>query len=184
MNRREIGSCRNREQGFSLMELMFAVAVLAIAVVGALAMIVIGIGRNGNNRMDTAATNVAQTVLEQIAGVPAATAPAGVPVLNNPVLTITDCTGANLPINTAPGGPVPDPNTGDIDWTAAPVAGYQMNYTVCNNGRRIVYDVRWYIQQVPNGWAKMITIAARPPLSVQKGTQYYVPPVTLRTVVV
>lgn len=188
MNNMKRKSRRNRKQGFSLMELMFAVLVLAVAVLGALAMIVIGIGRNGSNRMDTAATNVAQTVLEQIAGVPAATAVGAVPVLNNPVLTINDCTGAALLISTAPGGatviPNAQPGAGDIDFSAVPVPGYQINYTVCNNGIRTVYDVRWNVQQVPNGWAKMITVAAREPMSVQKGTLYYMPPVTLRTVVI
>lgn len=197
MKEKRVKSRRNPERGFSLIELMFAVAVLAIAVLGALAMIVIGIGRNGSNRMDTAATNVAQTVLENIAGVPATTAapidpgaPPPPPVLNNPVLTISDCTGNNYPINTAPGGAGVYPNdqtgAGDIDFSQPTVDGYHMNYTVCNNGVQTVYDVRWNVQQLPppNGWGKLITVAAREPMAVQKGTLYYLPPVTLRTVVI
>jgi prepilin-type N-terminal cleavage/methylation domain-containing protein len=179
MNGKKVKFRRNREQGFSLIELMFAVGVLAVAMLGALAMIVIGIGRNGSNRMDSAATNVAQTVLEQIAGVPAA---------NNSVLTFTDCTGANLLVTTTPGGaaliPTDQPSGGDIDWKAAAVPGYDLNYTVCNNGIRTVYEVRWNIQVVPNGWAKEVVVSARQPLAVRRGTQYSIPPATLRTVVI
>src|SRR5258708_8066825 len=82
--------------GFSLMELMIAVMILAVAILGGMAIMVVGIARNGGNRMDTAATNVAQTVLEDIASASPK---------SDAVLTITDCAGNNLQITTPPGTP-------------------------------------------------------------------------------
>jgi type II secretory pathway pseudopilin PulG len=174
---------RKTERGFSLIELMFATLVLVTAVLGGLVMIVIGIGRNASNRMDTTATNVAQTVLEDIAGVPAAfDGGGGVPAANNPTLPLTDCAGNNWFISTAPGG-AGLTGTGDIDYTQAPANGYQMNYVVCNNGVQTVYDVRWNVQMPANSWSKLVTVAARQPMAIRQGTLFYMPPVTLRTVV-
>src|SRR5258708_19715065 len=88
--------------GFSLMELMIAVMILAVAILGGMAMIVVGIARNGGNRMDTAATNVAQTILEDIASASPK---------SNASLTITNCTGTNVQITTmaAPAPTLPHP---------------------------------------------------------------------------
>src|SRR5258708_27357986 len=57
----EIRFRRKNSPGFSLVELMVAVLILTVAIVGGMAMILIGIARNGGNRMDTAATNVARS---------------------------------------------------------------------------------------------------------------------------
>lgn len=166
------------DRGFSLIELMFAVGVLATAIVGCMLMVVIGIGRNGSNRMDSTATNVAQTVLEAFATMPLP------PALIPQPVNITDCTGNVLQLTTAVGGPVPDPN-GDINFQNPPVPGYQALYKMCGtNGLRVVYDVRWRIDPV-NGsnFARLVTVAARQPMAVNKGTMVYIPPVTLRTIV-
>src|SRR5262249_48586793 len=179
------------KQGFSLIELMIALTVLAIALAGGLAMIAVGIGRNTSTRMDTTAANVAQTILEDIASEPSVGG-------QNP-LTITDCTGLPLSIGTTAsvvgGSPVlqaPDPlqpgsNPGDIDFSAAPVANYSAPYVMCApNGGQISFDVRWNIQPVappPAGgttWAKLVTVAARQPFTTSGGAIYYSPPATLR----
>lgn len=173
--------------GFSLIEMLIALAVMLIAVVGGLTMLAIGIGRNGTMRMDTSAANVAQTVLEEIASVQPKT---------NPVLTITDCTGNPMSINTAPGGaplvggtpPYPGIKPGDIDFSQNPVVGYQTNYIMCGpNGMQITYDVRWSIQAVATSggtnWGKLVTVAAWQHSDVASGGFRYSPPVTLRTVV-
>lgn len=165
-----------KSEGFSLIELMFAVAVLAVAVVGSLAMIVLGIGRNGSTRMDTTATNVAQTVLEDIT----TALPTGTQLMN-----ITDCAGNNLQITTAVGGAATLPN-GDIDFTSPAVPGYSGTYTMCSgtaNTFSANYEVRWRIDTIPgSGFAKLVTVAARQPFMATKGTVNYIPPVTLRTI--
>lgn len=175
--KKKIHTRKRADSGFSLIELMFAIGVLTVAIVGSMAMVVIGIGRNGSNRMDTTATNVAQTVLEDIATALPNANPA-------PTLHIVDCAGKDVAITTAPGGSVLDGN-GDIDFQNPAVANYQASYTMCSgqaNTFSAVYDVRWRIDVV-SPYAKLVTVAARQPLSIQKGTIVYVPPVTLRTIV-
>jgi Tfp pilus assembly protein PilV len=114
-------------KGFSLIELLFSLFILTFGILAAMTMVIVGVSRNGSNRFDTTATNVAQTVLEEISG----TAPTA-----NPTLTVTDCTGANLQINTAAGGAKLLAN-GYIDFTQAAATlsanNYQMNYTVCGS---------------------------------------------------
>jgi prepilin-type N-terminal cleavage/methylation domain-containing protein len=174
---------KNGSKGFSLIEMLFAVGILAIAMLGSLAMIAAGIGRNSSMRMDTTAANVAQTVLEDIA--------TGKPNTNGQ-MNITDCAGNALAITTNPGGSllVQAPpkfrgtNLGDIDFAADPVPGYQLTYMMCGAaGAQIPFEVRWRVDSVNGVWAKLVTVAARQPLAVRNGTLYYSPPVTLRTVV-
>jgi type II secretory pathway pseudopilin PulG len=168
---------KRSSKGFSMIELLFAAGVLAVAVVGGMTMVLLGMARNGSNRMDTTATNVAQSVLEDIAGTNPSANPA-------PVLTVTDCRANNLQVTTAVGGSALKAN-GSIDFSQPVVAGYQVNYTACgNNGLAVTYDVRWRVDPVAGTtWGKLVTVAARQPLAVRQGTIFYSPPVTLRTIV-
>jgi len=166
--------------GFTLVELTVAMAVLISGVLGGMLMILMGVTRDNSNRVDTTATNVAQTVLEQISGAP---------TNQNPTLVITDCVPTNLNINTAPGGAKLQAN-GDVDFVAETAAslnanGYQMNFTVCgSNGLQTVYDVRWNIQAVgAGGWGKLVTVSARQPFTATQAGIGFIRPVTLRTIV-
>lgn len=179
MNKRKIHKKENA-QGFTLVELIVAMAVLVAGVLGGMLMILMGVTRDNSNRVDTTATNVAQTVLEQIAGAPPN---------QNPIMAITDCVPTNLNINTAPGGATLQAN-GDVDFTAQTAASlnansYQMNYTVCgSNGLQTVYDVRWNIQPVgTGGWGKLVTVSARQPFTSTQAGIGFIRPVTLRTIV-
>lgn len=176
---------RNRtDDGFSLVELMVAMFVLAVGVLGGMMMVIMGMSRNNTNRVDTTATNIAQTVLEEISAAPPNT---------NSTLVLTDCiqtdpTTSTLQINTAPGGA--SVLNGEINFSADSASslnanGYQMNYTACGtNGLQTVYDVRWRVDQIGAGnWVKLVTVSARQPfLATQSGISYR-PPATLRTVV-
>jgi prepilin-type N-terminal cleavage/methylation domain-containing protein len=167
---------KRRTKGFSLVEVIIATSVLAIGVLGSLAMIMIGIGRNSGNRMDTTATNVAQTVMEDIASVPASAAQQ---------MIITDCQGNNLQITTAVGG--------SIDFSQPPAPPYQANYVMCGpNQLQVTYDVRWRIDTVSQGgtcqplqacWAKMVTVSVQQPMNNTQSPMLFIPPVTLSTVV-
>jgi Tfp pilus assembly protein PilV len=165
--------------GFGLMELMVAIFVLAVGLLGGMMMVVMGMSRDNSNRVDTTATNVAQTVLEQIAGAPAN---------SNPTLTVTDCLANNIMnINTAPGGAGLKAN-GDVDFSANTAASlnansYQMTYTLCGtNGLQTPYDVRWNIQAL-GGWGKLVTVSARQPFVASQTGISFIAPVTLRTIV-
>lgn len=166
-------------RGFGLMELMIAIFVLAVGLLGGMMMVIMGMSRDNSNRVDTTATNVAQTVLEQIAGAPAN---------SNPILTVTDCLPNNpLNINTAPGGAGLKAN-GDVDFSANTAASlnansYQMTYTLCGtNGLQTPYDVRWNVQAL-GGWGKLITVSARQPFVASQNGISFIAPVTLRTIV-
>lgn len=176
---------KSNSAGFSLLELMIAMIVLAVGLLGGMVMVMFGMTRNNSNRVDTTATNVAQTVLEGIAGTPTNA---------NLTLTVTDCLQTSpitstLKINTAPGGAGLKAN-GDIDFNADLPAtlnanNYQMNYTVCgNNGLKNVYDVRWNVQTVgAGGWGKLVTVSARQTFTATTPGIGMLAPVTLRTVV-
>jgi Tfp pilus assembly protein PilV len=174
---------KSRTGGFSLLELLVAMTVLTIGILGSMLLIIIGIERNNANRVDTTGTNAAQAVLEEIAGIQANT---------SPTLHITDCLGTSLTISTAVGGaPLYSASTGtngagagDIDFTQAAVNGYQANYTICgNNGLQTLYDVRWRIDAVgTNGYAKLVTVSARQPGVYNATGLGRLWPVTLQTI--
>ncbi len=173
-----------------MVEMIIALGVISIAMIGGLAMVAIGIGRNSSMRMDTTSANVAQTFMEDIASVRPNT---------GPTLNITDCRLVNnLLINTAVGGApvwgpapgVPGVNPGDIDFTQAIVPGYQADYVMCApGGLQITYDVRWridtagFVDAKGNTWGKLVTVAALQAATVSGGAIRYSAPVTLRTVV-
>ena len=173
-------SKRCSNAGFTLIELTVAMFILAVGILGGMVMIILGMTRDNSNRVDTTATNAAQTVLEQIAGTPSN---------SNPVFTLTDCLGNSLLVNTAgsasPGTGAPLKTNGDIDFTSAAVSGYQMNYTVCGtNGLRTPYDIRWHITSIgPGGSGKLVIVAARQPFVATTHGIGFIAPVTLRTIV-
>jgi prepilin-type N-terminal cleavage/methylation domain-containing protein len=174
---------QNKGQGFSLIELTVAMFILTVGVLGGMAMVIMGMTRNNTNRVDTTATNAAQAVLEEIAGTPANT---------NPPLAVTDCLGTNFAVSTiasaSPGAGAPLLANGDIDFGQAPVGGYQMNYTICNNGAnsnglRTVYDVRWHITSIGGNTGKLVVVSARQPFVAGSRGIGFIAPVTLRTIV-
>ena len=150
-----------RQRGISLLELMIAMAVLLVGVLGSIFPLLVAIGSNGRNRQQSNSTVIAQMVVEKIMSVPAST---------SPPLQITDCTGVPQNINTtgaaAPGAGATLLASGDADFSqalnsAGAPAGYYVLYTNCGtNGRQSVFDVRWNIQTV-SPFAKLVTVSAK-----------------------
>jgi len=145
------------------LELVIAMSVLAVGMLGAVVMILAGAQSNSRNKTDSSAVVLDQELLEMfgtLQNFPSATAK-----------TIYDCALAagnanqhlaSLAAGAAPGGagavlytaataPLPA-QVGDIDWTqptpalaTAAAAGYAMRYQSCNGD---IYEVRWNIMQV------------------------------------
>ncbi len=191
----------------SLIELMIAMLVLAVGLVGILAQVTGAIAANSRNKKDSSATMVAQTVMETILSRSAA-----FPIsAANPAPAVIDCAGNTYLINTnaaaAPGagaatipnpppGGIPPAFAGSIDWSQSQgaitmatnaVAGYTFNYTACGQGgRQTVYEVRWNIVQLSNV-TKYVTVSARKisvTLNSPTGStdlRYSAAPVTLRS---
>jgi type IV pilus modification protein PilV len=186
---------RKNQRGVALLELMIAMVVLAFGLLGLLPLLVSSIGTNTNNRLDSTAVLLAQSIAEHIAAQPASAVG---------VLQLTDCAGNVWNVNTAgaPGpagagatlytaGTAPSPQFVDsINFAQNVVpAGYQASFRNCDaNNIRTTYDVRWNIQNVRaiNGATitKLVTVAARPRFNngQQMAIQFTLP-VSLRTIV-
>ncbi len=191
----------------SLLELMIAMTVLTVGMLGSMVMILTAMESNSRNKTDNLATILDQEVMEKFA------------TLNNypkaGSATIYDCalnggnadshlvslgqgtyasggSGATLyTTSTAPAGY----NVGDIDWSQASptlatstTAGYAMMYQTCSGD---IYEVRWNIMDanatVPAGTVSrisLLTVSARE--TAAKGSKLgmlFAPPTTLRTLI-
>ena len=191
-NTNQIRSARSKHSGFMMIELMISMVVLSVGLGGLLILLVTAMYTDKNSAGDTTSTMVAEHVLEGITaqGVGANSPP-------NPPLTITDCAGNVLNINTAravlgggSGGATGGNGAaltaaGVIDWTqafAGVPAGYGINYVACGAGRRqTTYDVRWDVIQMSTN-SRLIVISGRPVGSRQVGGLKFVVPVNLRTI--
>lgn len=143
-----------KESGLTLIELMIAMLVLAVGILGSMALIVRSIGGDAWSKQLSNSTVLAQSITERIMAIPSA---------SNTIVTITDCTNTVSNVNTAPGGPSVT-SSGELDFSAAAVTNYRMLYTDCDtNGRQATYDVRWNVTAIPNslGYVKMLTVSAQ-----------------------
>lgn len=156
----------------SLIELMIALVVLLIGVMGSMALIAYAIGGNSRSRQQSNATVVAQMLSEKIASQKA--------VLSQS-LTVSDCVGTSSTVATGAGGGALT-GSGDVDFTQAAVTGYQMYYTDCGtNGRQVSYDVRWTITQ-PTTYTKLVVVSAKMK-NAGTDSKVFSMPVTIRTIV-
>jgi type IV pilus assembly protein PilV len=158
--------------GMSLIELMIAMVVLLVGIIGSMSLIAYAISGNGRSRQQSNSTVISQMVAEKISSQKAS-------LSNN--LTITDCAGTSTTVYTAAGG-APLTSAGDADYTQGAVTGYQMYYTDCGtNGRLMIYDVRWNITQ-PTAYVKLITVSTKMK-NAGSNARVYALPVTIRTLV-
>jgi prepilin-type N-terminal cleavage/methylation domain-containing protein len=185
-------SARSGQAGFTLIELMVAMVVLAVGL-GALSSLFISatLSNNKNSRNATA-TLLAQLVLEQISSEsPNSTA----------TIYLTDCAGNTWAIATTGGlaptgaGALLDTTASDYsygginpsqDYASVPPAtattpGYAMKYVDCGTGGTVsTYDVRWNVVNIDT-YTRLITVSARQVSpSTQLGGAVYALPVTVR----
>src|SRR5262249_36895720 len=110
---------RDQQRGMTLIELMIAMVVLLVGIVGCMALIAYAISGNGRNKQQSNSVAVAQMITEKLSSQKAT-------VSNN--LVVTDCAGNSNTLYTAAGGPTLNSN-GEEDFSAAAVTGYQTYYT-------------------------------------------------------
>ncbi|HYL92599.1 MAG TPA: prepilin-type N-terminal cleavage/methylation domain-containing protein [Alphaproteobacteria bacterium] len=175
-------SC-SRASGMSLVELMVAMAILLVGVLGSLAFLAVGIGGNYRNRQSSNSTAMAQLVMEKIRSV-------GSNSVAN--VNITDCAGTvqNITVTGSAAGSGAQllAATGGADYTQAPGSagdpvGYYMLYTDCGTaGRAMTYDIRWRVVTPASSRVKVITVSARL-VSAGGNVLLFSPPVTVRSMI-
>jgi type IV pilus assembly protein PilV len=186
-----------RQAGLSMIELLIAMMVLAVGMMGSMILVRTAIVNNNRNKLDTTSTALAQMVLERIQARPATV---------NSTFTITDCTGVVSTINPTPAAspgagakiitssPPSGQNVGDIDFTqnfAAVPVGYAMQYTTCGPaagtpgaaaGGQVTYEIRWNVTTM-TGFTKLVTVSARKRINTASSAlPFFSIPFTLRGV--
>ena len=192
---------RHGERGMSLLELVIAMAVLTIGMMGSMVMILAGMQSNSRNKTDNTATVLDQEILEMFATLKQ--------YPKTGYATIYDCalTGSNAhwaslvqgpPVSGGAGATLytaatapPGYNVGDIDWSqAAPTLatastlGYAMRYQTCSGD---IYEVRWNIMEVspnPDSRISLLTVSSRETAAAgSKLGMLFAPPTTLSTLI-
>src|SRR5215469_9830102 len=118
-----------RQQGTSLIELMIAMLVLGVGLLGSAAMTAVAINTNIRSKNDSSSTAVAQAVIGEISAIPIGTTTA----------TITDNCGTATTVKTTgttAGSGANLTSNGTVDFTQSftgVTSGYSMKYTTCNS---------------------------------------------------
>jgi Tfp pilus assembly protein PilV len=185
---------RAGEKGIGLLELVIAMTVLTIGMLGSMIMILTGMQSNSRNKNDTAATVLDQEILEKFATLNNFPQPGG-------QVMIYDCavnggTSVGHLASYAQGAYLTGAGaaltaTGDIDWTqpaptlaTSTTAGYAMEYQICNGD---TYEVRWNVMDADNvtltkSRLSLLTVSSRQKsASSFHQAMLFAPPTTLRT---
>lgn len=173
----------SKQDGLTIIELMIAMIVLAVGILASMSLVIMAINGDFRSKQQSNSTALAEMVTEKIMSIPA---------YSSPNLTLTDCTNTNYTVSTtgsaigsSTGAGAALTSSGDVDYTQATVANYNMPYTDCaTQGRQATYDVRWNIKTLST-YAKLLTVSARLTTSARQATAGAVfgPVVTIRTIV-
>src|SRR5260370_5588056 len=167
--------CRDRQRGFSLLEMMFATVILLVGLVAIAQLVPASILLNYRNRTDSSALVFAQRELDQFLDQPLSSssfldALGNTCQLGNPNVT-NAAQGTNVKVYN---------NQAIIDFNSA-VPGYNFTYPHPTDPSGTTYDVRWAVIITGNGAtasSKRFIVGVR-----QAGGNGYFQPITLDTMV-
>ncbi len=172
---------RDRQRGFSLLEMMFATVILLVGLVAIAQLVPASILLNYRNRMDSSALVFAQRQLDQMLDQPMTVnfftdALGNICQLGNPAVTnaaqgstVTTFNNQTLIVFSSPNPPL------------APTNGYGFTYQDPTDPSGTTYDVRWAVIITGNGAtasSKRFIVGVR-----QAGGTGYFQPITLDTMV-
>ena len=160
---------RNSQAGVSMIELLIAGMVLVVGCLALVVLVTVAIASNNRNKMDTTGVALAQMVVEEARTLPA----------NSPLpRTLTDCAGTANLTKFALGGASLSGTS--INFGAATVPNYNMQWVVCVGSLRSTYDVRWNVQQATSS-TTLLTVAVRKKGATSNPT-YFALPINVRTI--
>ena len=143
----------SRQGGFSLLELMIAMCVLAIGILGGMGVICAATASNSSSKINTAAATLAESTMERIMAVPPKATGAAA------FTTVSDCSGNAFAMSTVPGGsPVSNGLFPGIDYTQPQMPNYSMTYVTCSG---FTFDVRWRVDAGPTPSTQLITVSVK-----------------------
>lgn len=145
-------------RGFSLIELMIAIVVLAVGLLAGMLLMCVSAASNGRSKLNTTASTLAESTLERIIAIPQSAGGAAA------LTSVTDCSGNVFNMSTAPGGaPLVDAGAFGIvvDYNQPAVPNYSMQYMVCAAGQGLTYDVRWNVAAGPTPSTQLVTVSAK-----------------------
>lgn len=182
---RRVHNLGSRQRGTSLIEMMIAMLVLAVGLLGSMAVVSVSIGSNNRSKRDSTSAALAEMVAGQLSAIPAG---------SNASITVTDCAGNNLSINTTGSSTGTGANlttSGNIDFTqkfSSVTSGYAIQYTMCGvtSGTQALYDVRWNIKTLPSNKGNFVVVGAQVLNSTtasKNDPRLFAPAVNVRTVV-
>ncbi len=130
---------RSRQGGFSILEMVIATGVLMVGIIAVVQLVPASLQSNLNNRVDTTATVIAQREFDQILSQPLA------------ALTFNDKDGQAISLGDPAtpgivvGSPIIPGSPATIDFTAAPVSQYNIQYPDPNDSSGAIYELRWAV---------------------------------------
>ena len=157
---------KSNQTGFSLLEVMIAMMLLGIGLMGSIGMICVAAASNGGSKLNTTAATLAESTMEKIVAIPAGSSG------NGAHTSLADCKGNVFTIDSSQGG--------SADFRQPPVPDYSMQYVVCNGAQGVTYDVRWSVEAGPAPSTDVVTVSVRSTVSAGAAA-VLARPITLRT---
>lgn len=161
-------------RGFSLIEVMIAMAVLGVGLLGGIVVIAVASANDGRSKLHSTAVTLAESTMEKILVIPSSA------VGTAAETQITDCAGNLFMIETAQGGSdliSSGAFAGSVDFSKPAVGNYSMVYATCGTATNVKYDVRWRIDPGPTPATQLVTVSTKP--LVAAGAAQFTLPYTL-----